>query len=136
MSAASDSPRLTTTANIIIWVATLVVAGFYLLPTVGWVSATVMALDGVFGEAGIAAMADLGPIDHLMRGVQVVAICIASVLLILGRKPAYFVFAAALGFSLVVALSGLRWGVSYLGLVPTTISLAFSWLLVRQGVLR
>ena len=126
--------------RLLVYVGSLLVAGFYLLSTAGWLLANYLALTGSLGEDCLVTINRLTLVDAFVRVAQVVLVSLASILLIMKRKASLPLFVAtALSSMLCTTLIG-HWGISFLaGLVPlllVVITTMYVYWQVKVGLLK
>ena len=101
--------------NLLIWIVSLLIATFYLLQSLGWIYSNFMAFNGMLGEKGEALMHGFSTVDHIMRVLQVIVLCTASILLLLQKRFAFNLFLCSLGLGFLCTLLLDSWSVSFLG---------------------
>lgn len=125
--------------KILIWIASPIISGFYVLSACGWFMAGQLMKSGLMGQQATEFERSLSAVDHIMRTAQVILIVAASVSLILARRIAVPLFLISLFVSLFSCLLIRKWSISFLGAPDSLVAIGLvcgyvCWL-SRKGLL-
>jgi hypothetical protein len=126
--------------KIVIWLVSIIIAGFYIVSAFGWFAATYMMSVGVLGKEAADFYNSLNIAEKLIRASQVFLIVATSITLLLKRRITLKLVLISISISLISFLFFEKWSISFLGGIPgllyLTIVYAYAYWLNRRGVLR
>lgn len=131
--------------RILVWASLFVIGGFYISSSVGWVivfyALATRMLEGA-GPIGSELSSDFRSftaLDHVIRSLQVLVICVASILMILMRRGALRLVSICLVLGIVATVANPKWTVSFLsghpGIELLGVVTLFLYALERNGFL-
>lgn len=117
------------------WIISWIIAGFYILSSVGWFCASFAFFRGQLPGAE-EFIGKLSIFDHLIRYLQVIIIFAGSVSLIFMRKLSYRLFSITFFSTLCFMLIKREWTISFLSLFLLAPSILFILYLYRKKILK
>lgn len=126
-------------SKIVAWISLFVIAGFYIISSLGWFLATYMTATGTLGREAAEFVRSLTPLDHIVRVSQVLLIVVASLLLLFCKRTARIPLLICLLISgLATAFVG-KWGITFLGgligFLILALVTAYAWWLSERKLL-
>jgi hypothetical protein len=122
--------------RIIVWIISLILAGFFLVSAAGWFFATYLMIAGKLGPKPIDFYRSLNLLDHIVRTSQVLIAIAASVFLILQKRIALKLYLVNLTVSFIFILFVGKWSITFLIPLSLIIVCTYTYLINRLGYLK
>lgn len=117
------------------WVISWIIAGFYILSSVGWFCASLAFFRGQLPGAD-EFMGKLSIFDHTIRYLQVIIIFVGSIILCFMRKLSYRLFLISLFGTLIGMFIKREWTISFLSPIVLVPSFLYIFYLQRKKILK